>query len=52
MESCTIYSMDGDVLHHFKGENKRLNVSELSPGLYLIKLDSDQGIFTYKFIKN
>ncbi len=50
-----IYDISGRLIKLFKGdftENKSYNISELNPAIYLVRIDSDQGILTKKIIKN
>ena len=46
-----VYSITGQVV--LKAQNARkLDVSDLSPGVYLMKIETDRGDVTRKIIKN
>ena len=52
MSSYRIFDMFGRMVDGCSGDVKNLNVSGLSPGLYLLRLtDSEGRIFTHKFVK-
>ena len=46
-----IYSVVGKKVLEFNRNQEKLNIEELSSGLYLIKISSIEGSFTTKFIK-
>ncbi len=46
----TIYDITGKIIQSINSQN-RIDVSKLNIGLYLIKIKTDQGEFTQKFIK-
>ncbi|WP_340112163.1 M1 family aminopeptidase [Maribellus mangrovi] len=47
----SIYSMDGELLKVFNGSNNMLNISNLSSGTYLLKVETRKNIFREKLIK-
>ena len=50
---AVILSMDGRLLsaHSLCGTKAMLDVSDLTDGLYIIKIHSDRGILVNKFLK-
>ena len=46
-----IYSVIGKKMKQFTSNLHKVNVDDLSSGLYLIKVISDKGSYTTKFIK-
>jgi hypothetical protein len=47
-----IINLNGSIVGGGKLEERSISVSELEPGLYIVKLYSQQSVFTGKFIKN
>ena len=54
IKSIGVYNALGQLIMDIDkpDENKELNVSQLSAGNYLIKIDTEKGTNTQKFIKN
>lgn len=46
-----IYSIDGDWIRSEKINESSINISDLSPGVYILKIQSDAGLYTGRFIK-
>lgn len=52
LESATMYDLLGKATTMVVGENNTLNTSNLSSGVYILKLETNQGTLTKKVIKN
>lgn len=51
LQGLSIYNLSGQVLLRSKQVNHSIALSELSSGMYLLKLDTNQGSSTYKIVK-
>ena len=51
LKKIEIYSVIGKKMKQFTSNLHKVNVDDLSSGLYLIKVTSDKGSYTTKFIK-
>lgn len=47
-----IIDLTGKVIYQFNNMKNQINVSDLSQGIYFVKLETDKGIVTKKFVKN
>ena len=46
-----IFAMNGAEVKHFSTQPERINISDLFPGVYLLKAELDNGAFQSRFIK-
>jgi hypothetical protein len=44
----TLYNIEGKAVQHGLIENKRIDVSSMAPGLYIIKVIGDKGVYTQR----
>lgn len=51
IEKVTIYSFTGQLVKSIEGDIRNIDISNLSGGIYLIKVQTDQGIIDRKIIK-
>lgn len=51
IEKVSIYSTNGSLVKDYNFSNQNINISDLSKGMYVLVLQSDQGIKQRKFIK-
>ncbi|HET8837511.1 MAG TPA: T9SS type A sorting domain-containing protein [Flavobacteriaceae bacterium] len=52
LQSATMYDLLGKATSMNIGENNTLNTANLSSGVYILKLETNQGVMTKKVIKN
>ena len=50
--STKIFSLEGECVKQFPGQQTTLNISGLSSGIYTIQLETGKGIFVDKIVKN
>jgi hypothetical protein len=46
-----IVDLSGKVIYRFNGLRNQINVSALSHGIYFVKIGTDKGTVTKKFVK-
>ncbi len=51
IEKVTIYNFTGQLVKSIDGDTRKIDISNLSSGIYLIKVQTDQGIIDRKVIK-
>jgi hypothetical protein len=51
VKTVTVYDTNGKIVSHYTTEGTELNVAALATGTYFLKVNSDKGIETFKFIK-
>ena len=51
VEVVRIVDLSGKTIYQFNETKNQINVSALLPGFYFVKLETDKGIVTEKFIK-
>ncbi|MCF6132440.1 T9SS type A sorting domain-containing protein [Flavobacterium wongokense] len=51
VKSVTIYNLLAQVVEKTKGNNRIIDVSALATGTYLLRIETDNGYFSTKFIK-
>lgn len=49
--STKLYSLDGDLVKQFSGQQAELDIHELPAGIYTLWLETNKGIYTDKIIK-
>jgi pectate lyase len=52
IENIMIYNLAGSLVKSISDNTENIDVSNLNPGSYLVKVVTDQGSFTHKIIKN
>jgi len=52
IDSYTILDMSGRVLKSEKTDNKNIDISYFNKGVYIIKVETKEGMANLKFIKN
>ncbi len=50
--AITIYSVKGDLVKEIKSITNSISVSELQNGVYFVKIELNNNVLNYKFIKN
>lgn len=51
IENITIYSLQGSEVMNIKGQQESINVQDLSAGIYLLNIQTNQGISQHRLIK-
>ena len=51
IEKITIADLSGKTIQQINGSQKQINVSALSSDIYFLKIETDKGVVTRKFIK-
>ena len=51
INKITIADLSGKSIQQINGSQKQINVSALSSGIYFVKIETDKGVVTKKFIK-
>jgi len=51
VQAISIFNIIGKQVLNIKTNNKKLFVNQLKPGLYIVKVDTDRGTISKKFIK-
>ncbi|WP_234111741.1 T9SS type A sorting domain-containing protein [Chryseobacterium sp. R2A-55] len=51
IQNISIFSMNGNLVKNINGNAKSVDVSNLTPGIYIIKMVTKQGVMTRKLIK-
>lgn len=46
-----IYNLEGKLIHEYKALNKIVNVKDFPSGIYIIKLKTEEEVYTSKFVK-
>ena len=49
--SAKLYSLDGTIVKRFSGQLTRLDIHQLSAGIYTLLLETNNGIYTDKIVK-
>ena len=49
--NCSVYSIDGKQVQVDVLDNKTLNVLHLESGVYLLRIDTEEGTSTVRFVK-
>jgi hypothetical protein len=52
IQNMYIFNMMGSIVKIFKGHTNQINVSNLSAGVYMLKIQTNEGIIDQKIIKN
>lgn len=52
MKALQLFDISGRQLMYFKGERKVIDMSQFSAGTYLLKIESNKGVFTEKIMLN
>ncbi len=51
IENITVYNMTGSAVQNATPSNNLLNVGNLTPGIYTLKIETKEGLFVERFVK-
>lgn len=51
LQKVSIYNLQGQQVDVFSGNQTNLNISKLKSGVYLVKIDTNQGTVNHQLIK-